>query len=156
MPIDGIILEGNSYLDESLITGEPIPLMKSQGDMVIGGSLNTNSWLLVEVTHAGDDTMLSQILHLVQEAQMNKASVQKLADRISSVFVPLIITLSLLTFSFWLILILLSQHFEWKFLCHFNYSFNASTINMNSSANMNSTGSGRYNIFLFIQLIPEP
>ena len=94
--------------------------MKSVGDMVIGGSLNASSWLLVEVTHAGEDTMLSQILHLVQEAQTNKASVQKLADKISSVFVPMVIILSSLTFCFWLVLILLAQRFQWTFLCKLN------------------------------------
>ena len=118
--MDGTVLQGTSYLDESLISGEPIPQMKSVGDTVIGGSMNTSSWLLVEVTHAGEDTMLSQILHLVQEAQTNKANVQKLADKISSVFVPIVIGLSLITFSFWITLILLAKNFEWRFLCSLN------------------------------------
>ena len=120
MPVDGTVLQGSSYLDESLISGEPIPKMKSVEDTVIGGSMNTSSWLLVEVTHAGEDTMLSQILHLVQEAQTNKANVQKLADKISSVFVPIVIGLSLITFSFWMTLILLAENFEWRFLCSLN------------------------------------
>ena len=120
MPIDGVVIQGSSYLDESLISGEPMPQLKAVGDTVIGGSLNNSSWLLVEVTHAGEDTMVSQMLHLVQEAQMNKASVQKLADKISSVFVPIIIILSFLTFSFWIALILLAQEFQWTFLCKLN------------------------------------
>ncbi|KAI6654634.1 Copper-transporting ATPase 2 [Oopsacas minuta] len=120
VPIDGTILQGKSYLDESLISGEAMPQVKSVGDTVIGGSLNTSSWLLVEVTHAGEDTMLSQILHLVQEAQTNKANVQKLADKISSVFVPIVISLSFLTFTFWITLILLAEKFQWRFLCNRN------------------------------------
>ena len=139
MPIDGVILQGSSYLDESLISGEPMPQSKSVGDMVIGGSLNTSAWLLVEVTHAEEDTMLSQILHLVQEAQTNKANVQKLADKISSVFVPIIIILSFLTFSFWLVLILLAKEFKWTFLCKLNETQLLSANGSNATTAGNGT-----------------
>lgn len=100
---DGVVVEGASAVDESLITGESVPVEKVVGDEVVGASINTEGRLVVEATRVGSETALAQIARLVEEAQTGKAPVQRLADRISSVFVPVVIVLSLLTLAFWLI-----------------------------------------------------
>ncbi len=97
IPVDGKIIEGHSEIDESLITGESLPIEKKKNDKVIGGSINGSSKLLIKVTALGAETMLSKIIRLVEDAQTQKAPIQRLVDKISSYFVPIVILISILT-----------------------------------------------------------
>lgn len=103
IPVDGIITEGDSAIDESMVTGESMPVDKTKGDTVIGATINKSGTFIYKATKVGKDTMLSQIVKLVQEAQGSKAPIQKLADIISSYFVPIVIMLAIATFVIWYI-----------------------------------------------------
>ena len=98
--VDGTVIEGESFVDESMLTGEPLPVAKSVGDKVVGGTANGSGTLLFEARRVGADTALAGIVRMVERAQGSKASVQRLADRVSSVFVPIVILLALGTFLF--------------------------------------------------------
>ncbi|MGB7159812.1 MAG: cation transporter, partial [Tepidisphaeraceae bacterium] len=97
VPIDGVVTEGRSSVDESMISGEPLPVTRDTGDTVIGGTLNVDGRLIVRVAKVGSETALAQIVQLVERAQSSKPPVQKLADRISAVFVPAVLGIALLT-----------------------------------------------------------
>ena len=104
IPVDGVILSGESAVDESMLTGEPIPVDKKPGDPVIGATLNKHGLLRIRATRVGRETALAQIIRLVQEAQGSKAPIQRLADRIAAVFVPVVIVIAVLSFLGWLFL----------------------------------------------------
>ncbi len=104
LPVDGIITLGSSFIDESMITGEPIPPHRGPGDVVVGGTVNGASALVVRTTRVGADTLLAQIVRTVEEAQSSKPPIQALADRIAGVFVPIVLSVSLLTFVAWWVL----------------------------------------------------
>ena len=101
VPVDGVVLEGESSVDESMLTGEPIPVDKNPGDTVAAGTINGNGLLKFEATRVGKDTALARIIRMVQEAQGSKAPVQALADRVAAVFVPGVIGIALVTFIVW-------------------------------------------------------
>ena len=100
VPVDGLIIEGESYIDESMITGEPIPVLKSSGQSV-GGTLNKNSVLKFKATKVGKDTMLAQIISLVEQAQGSRPPIQRIADRAVSYFIPTILTIAFASFAIW-------------------------------------------------------
>lgn len=104
IPVDGVIIEGQSAIDESMITGEPIPVDKKIGDRVIGATINKQGSFQFQVNQIGADTMLAQIIQMVEEAQGSKAPIQKLVDKISAVFVPIVLVIALLSFILWLTL----------------------------------------------------
>lgn len=104
IPLDGEIIEGTTQIDESMITGESLPVGKGIGDEVVGSTLNKFGLVKVKVKRVGKDTLLSQIIQMVEKAQETKAPIQKLADQISAVFVPIVIAVALLTFILWLII----------------------------------------------------
>jgi Cu+-exporting ATPase len=101
IPVDGTILEGESAVDESMLSGEPLPVDKKQGDTVVGGTINGQGLLKFKATRVGKETALAQIIKLVQEAQGSKAPIQALADRVAAVFVPGVILIALVTFGVW-------------------------------------------------------
>ena len=98
---DGVVVAGTSYVDESMLTGEPVPVPKHPEDTVIGATINRNGAFRFRVTHVGRDTVLSRIIRLVQQAQGSKAPIQRLADRVAAVFVPVVILLAVVTFAVW-------------------------------------------------------
>jgi len=100
-PVDGVVIEGRSSADESMLTGESLPVEKGPGDPVIGASLNKLGMLKFEATKVGKETALAQIIHLVEQAQGSKAPIQKLADQVSAVFVPVVIAIAVITFLVW-------------------------------------------------------
>jgi Cu+-exporting ATPase len=101
IPADGVILDGASNVDESMLTGEPLPVGKGPGDDVVGATLNRNGAFRFRVSRVGGDTVLSRIIRLVQQAQGTKAPIQRLADRVSAVFVPVVLSLAIVTFVVW-------------------------------------------------------
>ncbi|SDK53746.1 Cu+-exporting ATPase [Nocardioides sp. YR527] len=101
VPVDGAVLEGRSALDESLVTGESMPVTKAAGDVVIGGTINTTGALLIDAQRVGADTVLSRIVVLVAEAQRSRAPIQRTADRVAGIFVPAVIVIALLAFAVW-------------------------------------------------------
>ncbi|HMS22556.1 MAG TPA: heavy metal translocating P-type ATPase [Candidatus Levybacteria bacterium] len=103
IPVDGEIIEGESSIDESMISGESLPVDKSKGDMVIGSTMNKSGTFIYKAMKVGSDTMIAQIIKLVQEAQGSKAPIQRLADTVSSYFVPIVIMLAFATFGVWYI-----------------------------------------------------
>lgn len=102
--VDGLVLSGNSYVDESMLSGEPIPVLKNENQKVFAGTINQKGSFQFEANKIGKDTMLAQIIKMVQEAQGSKAPVQKLVDKIAAVFVPVVIGIAFLTFILWLLL----------------------------------------------------
>ena len=103
IPVDGKIIEGNSNVDESMITGEPIPSEKKSGDKVTSGTINGNGTFLMKTEKVGDETLLSKIIKMVNDASRSKAPIQKLADKVSKIFVPTVMAISVLTFVAWYI-----------------------------------------------------
>jgi Cu+-exporting ATPase len=101
LPVDGMVTEGQSPVDESMVTGEPIPVVKRPGDTVIGATINQTGALRYTATKVGADTMLAQIIRLVREAQGSKAPIQRLADKVSGYFVPAVIAMAIWTFVVW-------------------------------------------------------
>jgi len=101
VPVDGKVKKGVSFIDESMISGEPIPVEKTKGDTVFSGTINQKGSLRIVATKIGEDTLLSQIIKQVENAQASKPAIQKLADQVAGIFVPIVIGLSLLTFSIW-------------------------------------------------------
>lgn len=104
IPLDGLIVKGESSIDESMLTGEPIPVDKTSGDQVFGGTINTNGALEIKVTAKVSENFLSQIIRLVEASQGSKAPIQRLADQISAVFVPLVLIIALITLVAWLLI----------------------------------------------------
>ncbi|PKO98725.1 MAG: cadmium-translocating P-type ATPase [Bacteroidetes bacterium HGW-Bacteroidetes-8] len=104
IPVDGVVKEGNSFVDESMISGEPIAVEKREGDKVLAGTINQRGTFLFTATKVGGDTLLAQIIKMVKEAQGSKAPVQRIADKIAAVFVPVVIGISLLTLILWLVI----------------------------------------------------
>jgi Cu+-exporting ATPase len=102
VPVDGVVLEGRTVLDESLITGESLPVEKNAGDHVIGASVNGNGAILMRAERVGSETVLAQIVRLVGEAQRSRAPIQRLADKVSAIFVPAVVGAALVTFIAWL------------------------------------------------------
>ena len=104
VPVDGIVLEGGSAVDESMLTGEPIPVAKAAGDRVTGGTVNRTGAFVFRAERVGGDTVLAQIIRLVQEAQGSRAPIQDYADRVSAVFVPVVISIAIAAFVLWFVL----------------------------------------------------
>ncbi|MDR2986089.1 MAG: heavy metal translocating P-type ATPase [Nocardiopsaceae bacterium] len=103
IPVDGVVLDGSSGVSESMVTGEPMPVTKRAGDTVIGATINTTGALRVRATKVGADTMLAQIIKLVQQAQASRAPIQRLADTVSGYFVPAVMAIAIVTFAIWFI-----------------------------------------------------
>ncbi|MFZ1810459.1 MAG: heavy metal translocating P-type ATPase [Candidatus Nitrotoga sp.] len=102
IPVDGQVVEGSSSIDESMVTGEPIPVEKQQGERLIGATLNGTGGLLMRAEKVGVDTLLAQIIHMVSEAQRSRAPIQRLADTVSGYFVPIVMLVALLAFGIWM------------------------------------------------------
>src|SRR5690606_8555907 len=101
VPVDGRVLEGRSHVDESMVTGEPIPVEKGPGDAIIGATVNGTGGLVMEAEKVGSETLLSRIVNMVAEAQRSRAPIQRLVDVVSSYFVPTVVLVAILTFIIW-------------------------------------------------------
>ncbi len=104
VPVDGIVVEGSSNVDESMVTGEPVPVEKGPGDPLIGATVNGNGSLLMRAENVGADTLLARIVQMVAEAQRSRAPIQKMADTVAGYFVPAVVMIALITFAVWLLL----------------------------------------------------
>lgn len=104
IPVDGVITEGTSYVDEGMVTGEPMPVQKKAGDNVVAATINTSGAFTFKATKVGSETLLAQIIRMVEEAQGSKAPIQALADKISSIFVPVVLVISVIALAMWLII----------------------------------------------------
>ncbi|MFA6257957.1 MAG: heavy metal translocating P-type ATPase [Candidatus Paceibacterota bacterium] len=104
IPVDGVVVTGSSYVDESMVTGEPMPVEKKEGDSVVSGTINTNGSFTFRATKIGGETLLAHIVKMVEEAQSSKAPIQALADKISSVFVPVVLGIAFVALILWLII----------------------------------------------------
>jgi len=102
IPVDGIVVEGSSFVDESMVTGEPMPIEKKAGDSIVAGTINTTSSFTFKATKVGSETLLAHIIKIVKEAQGSRAPIQKLADKISAIFVPIVIVIAFVTLIVWL------------------------------------------------------
>ena len=102
IPVDGTVTEGNSFVDESMVTGEPMPVQKKNGDTVVSGTINTSGSFIFKATKVGSETLLAQIIRMVEDAQGSKAPIQALADKISAIFVPIVLVIAFLTLGVWL------------------------------------------------------
>ncbi|MDO8590377.1 MAG: heavy metal translocating P-type ATPase, partial [bacterium] len=103
IPVDGVIAEGESFIDESMVTGEPMPAQKKVGDSVVAATINTSGSFTFKATKVGGETLLAQIIKMVEEAQGSRAPIQALADKISSIFVPIVLVISFVTLGAWLL-----------------------------------------------------
>ncbi|MFZ5391338.1 MAG: heavy metal translocating P-type ATPase [Patescibacteria group bacterium] len=103
LPVDGVVTEGQSFIDESMVTGEPMPVAKKIGDAVVAGTINTTGSLVFKASKVGSETLLSQIIKMVQEAQGSRAPIQALADKISGIFVPIVLVIAVVALALWLI-----------------------------------------------------
>lgn len=110
IPVDGVVIEGRSTIDESMLTGESLPVEKKSGDTVIGATLNKLGLIKFEATKVGKETALARIIKLVEDAQGSKAPIQKLADQVSSVFVPIVIVIAFITFAIWYFIVPLTSY----------------------------------------------
>ncbi len=102
IPVDGILVNGSSYVDESMVTGEPMPVLKKVGDIVVAGTINTNGTFNFQATKVGGETLLAQIIKMVEDAQNSRAPIQALADKISSIFVPAVLVIAFITLIVWI------------------------------------------------------
>lgn len=105
LPADGVIVKGSTHVDESMLTGESIPVSKDIGDSVAGATVNANGTIQVQVTHSNEESVLAEIIRAVERAQGSKAPIQRFADRVSSFFVPVVIVISIITFAVWILLV---------------------------------------------------
>lgn len=103
VPADGMIIDGKSSVDESMVTGESMPALKEKGDEVVGGTINTEGTIRVEATRVGEDTFLNRVIQLVEEAQHTRVPIQAFADKVTAVFVPVVLVIAVLTFLIWMI-----------------------------------------------------
>src|SRR5690606_29942789 len=102
--VDGMVTSGDSYVDESMLSGEPLPVQKKENEKVFAGTINQKGSFQFKATRVGKETMLAQIIKMVQDAQGSKAPVQKLVDKIAGIFVPIVMGIALVTFILWLVL----------------------------------------------------
>ncbi len=108
IPVDGIVKSGESYIDQSMLTGEPIPVKKTNNDQIVSGTLNQKGSLIIIAQKIGMETVLSRMIQLVEEAQGSKAPIQRMADKVAGVFVPIVLVIAMITFSLWFILLSLN------------------------------------------------